>query len=156
MTTIDNILGEGQGSVTLMDFTANIDLLICQSARVQPGAPWRPDKSDGSPSDPGLIRYMLKNGHSSPFEHGLITVALDAPLFVLVHLLRHRFLSPNEQSARYEQLAPRGYIPAPDHVGRQHGANHQSRVFDGVSRPAMTLARPCAPVCFDAWEATRR
>ena len=65
-----------------------------------------------SEANSGLINYLMKHLHGSPFEHGSITFYVHAPLFVWREWHRHRIgFSYNEESARYKQLEPVFYIP---------------------------------------------
>lgn len=57
----------------------------------------------------GLIRFLYKNKHMSPFEHGIFTFKVDVPLFVAREFHRHRTMSYNEVSGRYTQMKPRFY-----------------------------------------------
>lgn len=59
----------------------------------------------------GLIRYLMKNRHGSPFEHNRFTFFVRAPLFVIREFQRHRIASYNEESGRYRQLEPVFYVP---------------------------------------------
>lgn len=62
----------------------------------------------------GLIRYLMKHRHGSPFEHGLLTFFVHAPIFVIRELQRHRIASYNEESGRYKQLEPVFWSPDED------------------------------------------
>lgn len=62
----------------------------------------------------GLINYLMKHRHGSPFEHGQLTVFADVPIFVWREWHRHRVWSFNEQSARYGPLRPKFWIPRID------------------------------------------
>lgn len=63
----------------------------------------------------GLINYLIKHRHGSPFEHGLMTFFVHAPIFVWREWHRHRIgWSYNEESGRYKQLEPVFYIPKAD------------------------------------------
>jgi thymidylate synthase (FAD) len=62
----------------------------------------------------GLINYLVEKRHGSPFEHMLFTWRVTAPLFVWREHHRHRIASYNEESARYRQMEPHFYIPAPE------------------------------------------
>lgn len=84
------------------------DNMIGRAARVSTG-------TDGtSPnSDAGLIGYLMKNRHGSPFEHGAMTFRIEAPIFVFREFHRHRIgWSYNELSGRYSELKPEFYVPA--------------------------------------------
>jgi thymidylate synthase (FAD) len=64
---------------------------------------------------PGLINYLMKHRHGTPFEHNLFTFFVHAPIFVWREWHRHRIgFSYNEESARYKKLEPVFYIPPPD------------------------------------------
>lgn len=61
----------------------------------------------------GLINFLYRNKHLSPFEHGSFTFFIDCPIFVAREFMRHRTFSYNETSGRYRELEPRFYIPSP-------------------------------------------
>jgi len=69
----------------------------------------------------GLIGYLMKNRHGSPFEHGVFTFRVTAPIFVWREHHRHRIASYNEESGRYTQLKPHFYVPGPDRELIQQG-----------------------------------
>lgn len=62
----------------------------------------------------GLIKYLMRNRHGSPFEHCVMTFFVSAPIFVWREHTRHRMASYNEQSGRYSKLEPVFYMPAVD------------------------------------------
>lgn len=62
----------------------------------------------------GLLRYLWKNGHASPFEHVTMTFRVEAPIFVTREMLRHRLSSFNEESGRYRELEGVFYVPEPE------------------------------------------
>lgn len=84
------------------------DEMICKAARVSTlGA----DSLETSESS-GLINFLMKGRHGSPFEHGLMTFRITAPIFVWREFMRHRVgFSYNEESGRYKELEPLTYIP---------------------------------------------
>ncbi|AVO25309.1 ThyX-like thymidylate synthase [Gordonia Phage Odesza] len=90
---------------------AGSDEMICQAARVSTlGA-----ESLETEESAGLINFLMKNRHGSPFEHGLMTFRITAPIFVWREFMRHRVgFSYNEQSGRYMELDPLAYIPDPE------------------------------------------
>jgi thymidylate synthase (FAD) len=59
----------------------------------------------------GLINYLMRDRHGSPFEHNSMTFYVQAPIFVFREFMRHRIASYNEESGRYRQLNPVFYIP---------------------------------------------
>ena len=61
--------------------------------------------------DAGLINYLMRDRHGSPFEHNAFTFYIEAPIFVFREFMRHRIASYNEESGRYKQLEPVFYVP---------------------------------------------
>ena len=62
----------------------------------------------------GLINYLARERHGSPFEHTSMTFFVSAPIFVFREFMRHRIASYNEESGRYRELQPVFYVPNPD------------------------------------------
>jgi thymidylate synthase (FAD) len=62
----------------------------------------------------GLINYLMRDRHGSPFEHNSMTFYVQAPIFVFREFMRHRMASYNEESGRYRELNPCFYVPAPE------------------------------------------
>jgi thymidylate synthase (FAD) len=62
----------------------------------------------------GLINYLMRDRHGTPFEHSSMTFYVRAPIFVFREFMRHRTFSYNEESGRYRELEPEFYVPAPD------------------------------------------
>jgi thymidylate synthase (FAD) len=61
----------------------------------------------------GLINYLMRDRHGSPFEHNSMTFYVQAPIFVFREFMRHRIASYNEESGRYRELGPVFYVPGP-------------------------------------------
>src|SRR3954452_14034366 len=59
----------------------------------------------------GLINYLMRDRHGSPFEHNSMTFYVQAPIFVFREFMRHRIASYNEESGRYRELRPVFYVP---------------------------------------------
>lgn len=76
--------------------------------------------SDASRSA-GLINYLMRDRHGSPFEHNMFTFYVHAPIFVWREHMRHRTNSYNEESGRYRELQPVFYVPGPDRNLVQEG-----------------------------------
>jgi thymidylate synthase (FAD) len=62
----------------------------------------------------GLINYLMRDRHGSPFEHNSMTFYVQAPIFVFREFMRHRIASYNEESGRYRELGPVFYVPGPE------------------------------------------
>jgi len=77
----------------------------------------------------GLIRYLMKKRHGSPFEHNIFTFRINAPIFVAREAFRHRIASYNEVSGRYTKLEPKFYIyPAERPLVQQGSSAHPDLV----------------------------
>jgi thymidylate synthase (FAD) len=68
-------------------------------------------EADLEKRDRGLINYLMRDRHGSPFEHNSMTFYVQAPIFVFREFMRHRIASYNEESGRYRELLPVFYVP---------------------------------------------
>jgi len=91
--------------------------MVCKAARVSTLG----SESIHSEESYGLINYLMKNRHGSPFEHGAITFRIEAPIFVWREFMRHRIASYNEQSGRYMEMLPNFYVPSTERPLQQVG-----------------------------------
>ncbi|MEV0383525.1 FAD-dependent thymidylate synthase [Nonomuraea sp. NPDC050643] len=69
----------------------------------------------------GLINFLMRDRHGTPFEHSSMTFYISAPIFVFREFMRHRTFSYNEESGRYRQLVPVFYVPGPERQLIQEG-----------------------------------
>lgn len=115
-----------QGFVRLVDHMPqeNLDSAIVQSARVSYG-----DGTKTSRGDTGLIRYLMRHWHTTPFEMVEFKFHIKMPIYIARQHMRHRTASINELSARYS-VVPREYY-TPDVLRGQAVVNHQGS--EGVS-----------------------
>ena len=109
------------GFVRVVDYMGD-DGAIVQAARVSYGRGTKKVLEDA-----GLIRYLLRHWHSTPFEMAEIKYHVKLPIFVARQWIRHRTANVNEYSARYSRLIDEFYIPAADQLGVQSTANRQGR-----------------------------
>ena len=109
------------GFVRVIDYMGD-DAAICQAARVSYG---RGTKS--VQNDEGLIRYLMRHWHSTPFEMCEVKFHVKLPVFVARQWIRHRTANVNEYSGRYSILDREFYIPAPEHLAAQSSVNNQGR-----------------------------
>src|SRR5579859_6391661 len=109
------------GFVRVIDYMGD-DSAIVQAARVSYGRGTRRVSEDS-----GLIRYLMRHRHSTPFEMCEIKYHVKLPIFVARQWIRHRTANVNEYSARYSVLDKEFYIPAPDQLAAQSSANRQGR-----------------------------
>ncbi|MEO0751001.1 MAG: FAD-dependent thymidylate synthase [Pseudomonadota bacterium] len=109
------------GFVRVVDYMGD-DNAICQAARVSYGK-----GTKSVQNDEGLIRYLMRHWHSTPFEMCEIKLHVKLPVFVARQWIRHRTANVNEYSARYSILDREFYIPAPEHIAAQSVINNQGR-----------------------------
>ncbi len=109
------------GFVRVVDYMGD-DGAIVQAARVSYGKGTRKTSEDQ-----GLINYLMRHRHTTPFEMCEIKYHVKLPIFIARQWIRHRTANVNEYSARYSILDKEFYIPAPEHLGVQSRANHQGR-----------------------------
>ncbi len=110
-----------QGFVRVIDYMGD-DGAIVQAARVSYGRGTRRVSDDR-----GLINYLMRMRHTSPFEMCEIKLHVKLPIFVARQWIRHRTASVNEYSARYSVLQDAFYAPAAEHLAVQSSANRQGR-----------------------------
>ena len=109
------------GFVRVVDYMGD-DAAIVQAARVSYGRGTRRVSEDR-----GLIRYLMRHRHTTPFEMCEIKYHCKLPIFVARQWIRHRTANVNEYSARYSILDNEFYVPAPEHLAAQSSANRQGR-----------------------------
>ncbi|MCW2918029.1 MAG: thymidylate synthase [Actinomycetia bacterium] len=80
----------------------------------------------------GLINFLMRDRHGTPFEHSSMTFYVRAPIFVFREFMRHRTFSYNEESGRYRQLEPVFYVPAPERKLVQIGKPGKYEFVDGT------------------------
>jgi len=109
------------GFVRVVDYMGD-DGAVVQAARVSYGRGTRRVSEDQ-----GLINYLMRHRHTTPFEMCEIKYHVKLPIFVARQWIRHRTANVNEYSARYSILDNEFYIPEPEHLGAQSSANRQGR-----------------------------
>lgn len=109
------------GFVGLIDHMGD-DSAIVQAARVSYGSGTKTVQSDR-----GLIRYLMRHEHTTPFEMTSVKFHIKLPIFVMRQLVRHRTASLNEYSARYSVITDEFYIPKPQNLKPQSTTNKQGR-----------------------------
>lgn len=109
------------GFVRVVDYMGD-DSSVVQAARVSYGRGTRRVNQDQ-----GLINYLLRHRHTTPFEMAEIKLHVKLPIFVARQWIRHRTASVNEYSARYSVLDREFYVPDSDHLAAQSPHNRQGR-----------------------------
>ena len=137
------------GFVRFIDYMGN-DAAICQAARVSYGKGTKTVQSDE-----GLIRYLMRHWHSTPFEMCEVKLHVKLPVFVARQWIRHRTANVNEYSARYSILDREFYIPATDALAAQSDVNNQGRgaALNGdEAERVLRYLREDAVRCYDHYE----
>ena len=129
------------GFVRVVDYMGDDDAIV-QAARVSYGRGTRRTSDDR-----GLIRYLMRHRHTTPFEMCEIKLHVKLPIFVARQWIRHRTANVNEYSARYSILDREFYVPSTDAIGEQSRSNRQGR---GEPLPAGDAARAQALLREDA------
>ena len=138
------------GFVRVVDYMGD-DAAVVQAARVSYGRGTKRVSEDA-----GLIRYLMRHRHSTPFEMCEIKYHVKLPIFVARQWIRHRTASVNEYSARYSVMDREFYIPAAEHLAAQSSSNRQGRgdVLEGdEAAEVLSLLRADAAQTYDhyAW-----
>jgi len=110
-----------RGFVRLVDYMGG-DARIVQTARVSYGEGTKTVREDA-----GLIDYLMRHQHTSPFEHVVLEFHCKMPIFVARQWIRHRTARLNEISGRYSVMDQEFYVPEPDQINRQSTTNKQGR-----------------------------
>jgi thymidylate synthase (FAD) len=136
---MDALLGKeipvlDHGFIRLIDYMGNDDAIV-QAARVSYGRGTKAVSDDRA-----LIRYLMRNRHTTPFEMAEIKLHVRLPIFVARQWIRHRTASVNEYSARYSVLDREFYVPKVDAVGGQSASNRQGRSIDFDPAEAQLIA----------------
>lgn len=137
------------GLLRVIDYMGD-DSAIVQAARVSYG---RGTKAVSN--DEGLIRYLMRHWHSTPFEMCEVKFHVKLPVFVARQWIRHRTANVNEYSARYSILDREFYIPAPEQLAAQSTVNNQGRgtVLEGSeAQRVLDILREDAMRSYDHYE----
>jgi thymidylate synthase (FAD) len=137
------------GFVRVVDYLGD-DAAIVQAARVSYGAGTRSVRDDR-----GLLRYLMRHRHSTPFEMCEIKLHVKLPIFVARQWIRHRMANVNEYSARYSILDREFYLPAPEHLAVQSANNRQGRgevLEPEQAARVLALLRRDAQQVYDTYE----
>lgn len=133
------------GFVRVIDYMGD-DAAVVQAARVSYGRGTKRVQEDR-----GLINYLLRHWHTTPFEMAEIKLHVKLPIFVARQWIRHRTANVNEYSARYSVLDREFYLPAPEHLAAQSSNNRQGRgelLTGDEAAEVMDLLRRDAERCY--------
>ncbi|MDQ1079869.1 FAD-dependent thymidylate synthase [Pseudoroseomonas cervicalis] len=139
------------GFVRVIDYMGD-DAAVVQAARVSYGRGTR-----AANEDRGLIRYLMRHWHSTPFEMCEIKFHVKLPIFVARQWIRHRTANVNEYSARYSIMDREFYLPAPQQLAAQSAVNRQGRgevLLEGAeAAEVLELLRQDATRNYDHYQA---
>ena len=148
----DEIIFRDDMSVELVKSSAS-DADVIWAARVSTAG----DKSledvgaDAAKSE-GLINYLARERHGSPFEHTSMTFFISAPIFVFREFMRHRIASYNEESGRYRELKPVFYIPSKERKLVQIGKAGAYTFVDGTPEQYEITVKSIKETCTLAYQ----
>lgn len=137
------------GFIRLIDYMGD-DGAICQAARVSYGK-----GTKSVQNDEGLIRYLMRHWHSTPFEMCEVKFHVKLPVFVARQWIRHRTANVNEYSARYSILDREFYIPERAALAAQSTINNQGRgapLSDAEAARVLEILKSDAARCYDHYE----
>ena len=102
----------------------------------------------------GLINYLMREKHASPFEHNVFTWLVEAPIFVAREFMRHRIASYNEESGRYKVLEGNFYVPNQSRPLRQIGKTSEYKFDDTFDEDFWKFAAGAITESYqESWEA---
>ncbi len=133
------------GFIRVVDYMGD-DSAIVQAARVSYGKGTKKMNEDR-----GLINYLMRHWHTTPFEMCEIKLHIKLPIFVARQWIRHRTANVNEYSARYSILDREFYVPLSEHLAAQSQSNKQGRdsILQGEeARRALDILKNDAAVCY--------
>ena len=137
------------GFIRVIDYMGN-DTSIVQAARVSYGKGTKQVSTDS-----GLIKYLMRHWHSTPFEMCEIKYHVKLPIFIARQWIRHRTANVNEYSARYSILDKEFYLPKKEHLAAQSKNNRQGRgdVLEGEqANKVLSLLKDDAERTYDNYE----
>lgn len=106
--------------------------------------------------DRGLINYLMRDRHGSPFEHTSMTFYVQAPIFVFREFMRHRIASYNEESGRYKELSPVFYVPGDDRNLIQTGKPGAYDFLPGSAEQVALVQQEARTASINAYESYQR
>ncbi len=130
------------------------DADVIFAARVSTAGEQTLEELDDDPErSVGLVNYLMRERHGSPFEHNSMTFFVRAPIFVWREHMRHRIASYNEESGRYRQLEPVFYIPARERNVVQVGKTGAYEFLPGTDEQYSLIEAAMRASCTGAYQA---
>ncbi|MBI1351388.1 MAG: FAD-dependent thymidylate synthase [Actinomycetales bacterium] len=133
------------------------DADVIFAARVSTAGEQTLEDLDADPErSKGLINYLMRERHGSPFEHNSMTFFVRAPIFVWREHMRHRIASYNEESGRYRQLEPVFYVPSRDRAVVQVGKTGAYEFLPGSDEQYTLIESDMKEACRQSYAAYLR
>jgi len=163
MGTLDRVASMSEGSEQKILFKDDVTVELVKSSASDSDVIWAARVStagensleavgsDASRSE-GLINYLARERHGSPFEHTSMTFFVSAPIFVFREFMRHRIASYNEESGRYRELSPVFYVPSKDRKLIQIGKAGSYSFVDGTDEQYELTVRLIKESCTLAYK----
>jgi thymidylate synthase (FAD) len=114
------------------------------------------DAAEDEKRSKGLINYLMRDRHGSPFEHNSMTFYVQAPIFVFREFMRHRIASYNEESGRYKELNPVFYVPGADRNLLQVGKAGHYEFLPGSAEQVALVEQESRTASIHAYESYKR
>ena len=150
--TKEEIVFRDDMTVELVKSSAS-DADVIWAARVSTAGETTLEKvGESSERDAGLINYLARERHGSPFEHTSMTFFVSAPIFVFREFMRHRIASYNEESGRYRELRPVFYVPSKDRKLVQVGKPGAYSFMEGTTEQYQMTVDAIKETCTLAYE----
>lgn len=157
-------MGEAAGNSDEIEFRSDVTVELVKSAASDSNVIWAARVStkgeaslDDVDADPqrsqGLINYLMRDRHGTPFEHTSLTYFVSAPIFVFREFMRHRIASYNEESGRYRELRPVFYVPGPERNLVQQGKPGAYEFVPGTTEQHEIVVEQTKRACREAYSA---
>jgi thymidylate synthase (FAD) len=153
MTTVPDITFRSDMTVELIKHSAS-DADVIWAARVSTKGEQSLADIDADPErSAGLINFLMRDRHGTPFEHSSMTFYVSAPIFVFREFMRHRTFSYNEESGRYRTLQPVFYAPGPDRKLVQSGKPGAYVFTEGTAEQHAVVTETVRAACRQSYQA---
>jgi thymidylate synthase (FAD) len=152
MTTVPDITFRSDMTVELIKHSA-ADADVIWAARVSTkGEQSLADVDADAERSAGLINFLMRDRHGTPFEHSTMTFYVSAPIFVFREFMRHRTFSYNEESGRYRTLEPVFYVPGHDRKLVQSGKPGAYVFTEGSAEQHALVSESVRAACLQSYE----
>jgi thymidylate synthase (FAD) len=153
MDSLDEVAFRSDMTVELVKHAAS-DADVLWAARVSTKGEQSLAEIEADPGrSSGLINYLMRDRHGTPFEHSSMTFYVQAPIFVFREFMRHRTFSYNEESGRYRKLRPLFYAPGPERKLVQEGKPGAYVFKDGTEEQHKIATEAIITSCRQAYAA---